>query len=111
MYQFSYSKIFEEPPAPPPSRSRLISNAIELLGESGRSTFQPFEQRQLLSDFRRVWLLFADDLQRASQGLPKAHQARFLADMQSILHEVERRRFMTPARSAPKAGQSLEPLS
>jgi flagellar biosynthesis regulator FlaF len=111
MYQFSYSTIFEEPPAPAPSRNRLISNAIELFAASGRSSCQPFEQRQLLSDCRRVWLLIVDDLQRASQELTKAQQVEFLTDMQSVLQEIERRRFKTPARSAPKPGLSRAPLS
>jgi flagellar biosynthesis regulator FlaF len=102
MYQFPYSANFEEPRAPVPSRSRLISNAIELFGASGRSSLQPFEQRQLLSDFRRLWLLIADDLHRASKELPTAQQAEFLGDMNCVLQEIERRRFKPSARSAAR---------
>jgi flagellar biosynthesis regulator FlaF len=98
MYQFSYSTNFEEPSAPLPSRSRLISDAIELFEASGRPSFQPFEQLQLLSDFRRLWLSIAEDLHRASGDLPKAEQAGLLADMHCVLQEIERRRLKTQAR-------------
>ena len=111
MYEFPYSSIFEEPPASVPSRSRLISNAIELFEAAGRSSFQPSEQLQLLSDFRRLWLLIADDLHRASKEPPKAQQAEFLADMYRVLQEIERRRFETPARSAARPEIRPEPLS
>jgi flagellar biosynthesis regulator FlaF len=111
MYQFPYSTIFDEPPAPVPSRSRLISNAIELFGASGRASFRPFEQRQLLSDFRRLWLSIADDLQRSSKELPKAQQAQFLTDTQSVLQEIERRRFKTPAGSAARSKTRAELFS
>jgi flagellar biosynthesis regulator FlaF len=110
MYQFPYSTIFEEPPAPAPSRSRLISNAIELFGASGRASFQPFEQRQLLSDFRRLWLSIADDLHRSSKELPKVQQARFLAGMRNVMQEIERRRFKAPARPAARSETRAEPL-
>jgi flagellar biosynthesis regulator FlaF len=111
MYEFLYSSIFEEPPAPVPSRSRLISNAIELFGAAGRPTLRPFERIQLLSDFRRLWLLIADDLSRASKDLPKAQQAGFLADVHRVLQEIERRRFKTPARSTARLEMRPEPLS
>jgi hypothetical protein len=100
MYEFPYSAIFKDPPAHVPSRSRLISNAIELFEASGSSAFQPFERLQLLSDSCRLWLLIAD----ASNELPKTQQAEFLADVHSILQEIERRRFKP-------AAQSPEPLS
>jgi flagellar biosynthesis regulator FlaF len=111
MYQFPYSKIFEEPAAPVPSRNRLISNAIELFTASGQPAFQPFERLQLLSDFRRVWLVITDDLRPTAGELPKAQQAGFLADMDSVLQEIERRRFKTHAQSAAKPGIAPEPLS
>jgi flagellar biosynthesis regulator FlaF len=103
MYEFSYSSIFEEPPARVPSRSRLISNAIELFDAAGRPSFQPFEQRQLLSDFRSLWLLIADDVFAAQQS-------GFAAAMQNVLQEIERRRFAAP-RSAAQPEMRLEPLS
>ena len=102
MYEFPYSAIFEEAPAPVPCRSRLISNAIELFGAAGRSSFQPFEQLQLLSDFRRLWLLIEDDLDHAFEERPG-----FPAAAQSVLQEIERRRFKPHARSAARP----EPLS
>src|SRR5262249_30340662 len=103
MYEFSYASIFEEPPARVPSRSRLISNAIELLDAAGRPSFQPFEQLQLLSDFRRLWLLIADDVFATQQtGFPTA--------IPNVLQEIERRRFTTPC-SARKPEMRLEPLS
>jgi flagellar biosynthesis regulator FlaF len=102
MYEFPYSAIFDDRPVPLPSRSRLISNAIELFEASSRPCFQPFEQLQLLSDFRRLWLLIANDLYRASGGLPKTQQARFLADVQSVLQEIERRRFEPALQSVAR---------
>jgi flagellar biosynthesis regulator FlaF len=110
MYQFPYSAIFEEPPASAPCRSRLISNAIELFEASGRSSFQPFEQLQLLSDFRRLWLLIADDVERSSEEPPGVEKARFPAAVQSVLQEIERRRFNTSAGSAAMPQMRPEPL-
>ena len=89
MYEFPYSAILEEPNDPAPSRSRLVSNAAELFEASARSTFQPFEQLQLLSDFRRYWLL-----------IEKVLQAELPVDVHGILEEVERRRFELSALSA-----------
>jgi flagellar biosynthesis regulator FlaF len=99
MYQFSYSAIFEESRARVPPSSCLISNAIELFGASSRSSFQPFERLQLLSDFRRLWLLIADDLHRAARELPEAQRSGFPADVHSVLKEIERRRFNTSPRA------------
>jgi flagellar biosynthesis regulator FlaF len=111
MYEFRYTAIFEEPPAPLPSRSRLISNAIELLEASSRPAFQPFEQLQLLSDSRRLWRLIADGVRRAPKELPKTQQARFLADVLSVLQEIERRRFNPPVQSAARPAIPPEPRS
>jgi flagellar biosynthesis regulator FlaF len=103
MYEFPYSSIFEEPPARMPSRSRLISNAIELFEAAGCSSLQPFEQLQLLSDFRRLWLLIGDDVfETPRKGFPAA--------IQSVLQEIERRRFKM-ARPAAKPEIRLELLS
>jgi flagellar biosynthesis regulator FlaF len=111
MYQFPYSSIFEEPSAPTPSRNCLISNAIELFEASGGSSFQPFERLQLLSDFRRLWLAIADDLHHASEELPEAHKIRFPAAMHSVLQEIERRRFRSPALAAAEQQMRPERLS
>jgi hypothetical protein len=110
MYEFPYSPNFEDPPAPKPARSCLMSNAIELFEASASSIFQPFEQRQLLSDFRRHWLLIADDLSRVSRGLPNTEQAGFLADVHSVLKEIERRRFKPHPRFEPRAQSRPEQL-
>jgi flagellar biosynthesis regulator FlaF len=107
MYQFPYSAIFEESLPSVPSRVNLLSNASELFGASERSSFQPFERLQLLSDFRRLWLTIADDLHHTSEELPEAQKIRFPAAMHSVLQEIERRRFRTPALSA--AEQQIRP--
>ena len=109
MYEFPYSATFEEAPAALPCGSRLISNAIELFGASAHSRFQPSEQLQLLSDFRRLWLLIADDFGRASGELAGMAQAGFPAAVQSVLQEIEHRRFKTSARSAARAQIQPEP--
>jgi flagellar biosynthesis regulator FlaF len=111
MYEFPYTAIFEDPPASLPFRSRLISNAIELFEASGRPAFQPFEQLQLLSDSRRLWLLIVDGRHRASSELRKTQQAGFLADVRSILQEIERRRFEPSVQSAARPGIAPEPFS
>jgi flagellar biosynthesis regulator FlaF len=110
MYQFPYTTIIDEPPARLPPPSQLISNAIELFEASSRSGVQPFEQLQLLSDSRRLWLLIADVLPRAPQE-PKTQRARFLADVQRVLQEVERRRFEPSARFAAGLETRPGPLS
>ena len=49
MYEFPYSPNFEDPPTPPPSRSHLISNAIELFDVRPRHLgFLPHTIRCLL---------------------------------------------------------------
>ncbi len=111
MYQFPYSTIFEDSRAPLPSRSRLISNAIELFEASGRSSLQAFERLQLLSDSRRLWLLIAGNLARAGNEPSRTQQAGFLAAVHGVLQEIERRRFKTSTGSLARPETRQELLS
>ncbi len=111
MYQFAYSAICEELPAPAslPSHCHSLPDAIELIDAADRARPASYEQLQVLSDFRRLWLAIANGLLlRASHELPPESRADMLSAAKSVLEEIERRRFKM-AGNPPQAG-ALEHL-
>jgi flagellar biosynthesis regulator FlaF len=99
MYQFAYSAIVEELTPPLLSRNRKLTKAIELIEAADFFPPSRHERLQLLSDFRRLWLSVANDLLHASHDLPEASQQGLLADAQTVLNEIECRRFQTSNKS------------
>jgi len=95
MYQFAYSAICGELPAPAslPLNCHRLTEAIELLEAADRAPPASYRQQQLLSDFRRLWLAIAHDLVRAGQELPLEVQADVISAANAVLGEIERRRF------------------
>lgn len=96
MYQFAYSAICEELPAPAslPSHRHTLPDAIELIEAADRARPASYEQLQVLSDFRRLWLGIANGLLlRAGHELPAESQAAILSAAKDVLEEIERRRF------------------
>ncbi len=95
MYQFAYSAICEELPAPStlPCQFNKLSDAIELIDAADKARASSAEQLQLLSDFRRLWLAISNDLLRAGLELSADSQANVLLAANGVLEEIERRRF------------------
>ncbi|MGO8952533.1 MAG: flagellar biosynthesis regulator FlaF [Rhodomicrobium sp.] len=108
MYQFAYSAICEELPAPasPPSHYHMLPDAVELLEAADRARPASHEQLQLLSDFRRLWLAIANDLIHACHELPAESQTSMLSAANGVLEEIERRRFKG-ARAARGRAKTL----
>ena len=98
MYQFAYSAICEELPAPAtlPSICYKLPDAIELIEAADRARPASHEQLQLLSDFRRLWLAIAHDLTRAHE-LSGETRANMLSAAHGVLEEIECRRFKKAA--------------
>jgi flagellar biosynthesis regulator FlaF len=98
MYQFAYSAICEEFPAPSstPSNYFRLPDAVELIEAAGKARPASAEQLQLLSDFRKLWLAVSNDLIRGGHGLsPEVHTV-MLSATHSVLEEIERCRFKKP---------------
>ncbi len=95
MYQFAYSAICEELPAPSslPLRGQKLPDAIELIEAADKACPASHVQLQLLSDFRRLWLSIANDLIQDGQDLPPESRASMHSAASSVLEEIERRRF------------------
>jgi flagellar biosynthesis regulator FlaF len=95
MYQFAYSAICEELPAPAglSSHYHKLPDAVELIEAADRARPASHEQLQILSDFRRLWLVIANDLIRACHKLPAESQTNVLSAANGVLEEIERRRF------------------
>jgi flagellar biosynthesis regulator FlaF len=92
MYQFPYSEIWEElPPRTVGPHARNLSDAIELINvpESAPS----HQQQEVLSNFRRLWLLILEDVSRTSLDLPAHAQEKLLNIGNQVLNEIEQRRF------------------
>jgi flagellar biosynthesis regulator FlaF len=104
MYQFAYSAICEELPAPSnqPQRRAKLPDAIELIEAADKARYASHVQLQLLSDFRRLWLSIADDLIHEGRSLPPESQASVHKAASSILEEIERRRFSKEKESVAK---------
>ena len=114
MYQFAYSAICEELPAPTsaPPRSQRLPDAIELIEAADKVRPASHVQLQLLSDFRRLWLSIANDLIQDGQGLSLESRANVQRDASRILEEIERRRFSgeAVARTRPSASAQTDML-
>ncbi len=95
MYQFAYSAVCEELPAPSrlPLQSQKLPNAIELIEAADRARPASHVRLQLLSDFRRLWLSIANDLISAGKDLPPESRANMHKAANRVLEEIERRRF------------------
>jgi flagellar biosynthesis regulator FlaF len=95
MYQFAYSAICEELPAPSsqPQQHAKLPDAIELIEAADKARYASHVQLQLLSDFRRLWLSISDELIHEGRNLPPETQANVHKTANSILAEIERRRF------------------
>ncbi len=95
MYQFAYSAICEELPAPAsaPVQSQKLPYAIELIEAADKARPASHEQLQLLSEFRRLWLSIANDLIGAGEDLPAESRASVHKAANCVLAEIERRRF------------------
>ena len=92
MYQFPYSAICEElPPKSLAHHARNLSDAMELMdmAESASS----HERQEVLSNFRRLWLLILEDVSQTSLDLPAHAQEKLLNIGHQVLNEIERRRF------------------
>jgi flagellar biosynthesis regulator FlaF len=105
MYQFAYSAICEELPAPasPPLQSQRLPDAIELIEAADRARPASPVQLQLLSDFRRLWLSIANDLIRNGHDLTPESRANVRRDATRVLEEIERRRFSSSSAVREKA--------
>ena len=114
MYQFAYSAICEELPAPSsaPPRSQRLPDAIELIEAADRVRPASHVQLQLLSDFRRLWLSIANDLIQDGQDLSPESRANVHRDASRILEEIERRRFSgeAGAKTRPNASARTDML-
>ena len=95
MYRFAYSAICQEQPspAPPPSNFHKLQDAIELIEAADKAPLPSPERLQLLSEFRRLWLEIANGLTGAGRALSAEPPANMLPVVQSVLQEIERRRF------------------
>ena len=95
MYQFAYSAICEELPAPAsrPSHYHKLPDAVELIEAADRASPASYEQLQLLSDFRRLWLAIANDLVCSCHEFPAGSQTNMLSAANGVLEEIERLRF------------------
>jgi flagellar biosynthesis regulator FlaF len=95
MYQFAYSAICEELPAPSslPQPNRKLPDAIELIEAADKARHASHVQLQLLSDFRRLWLSIANDFIHESPDLPPESRASMHKAASTVLEEIERRRF------------------
>jgi flagellar biosynthesis regulator FlaF len=111
MYQFAYSAICEELPAPAsmPLRSQRLPDAIELIEAADKARPASHVQLQLLSDFRRLWLSIANDLVQDGQDLSPESRANVYRDAARILEEIERRRF-SPGLAARKRPDAPAPM-
>ncbi len=99
MYQFAYSAICEELPAPAslPSYCHSLPDAIELIGALDRTRSESCEQFQVLSDLRKLCLAIANDLRLGGgHRLPPELQADILSAAKDLLVEIEGRRFKKP---------------
>ncbi len=113
MYQFAYSAICEELPAPAslPSHCQNLPDAIELIEAADRARPASYEQLQVLSDFRRLWLAIANGLLLgAGCELPPEWRADLLAAAKDILEEIERRRFKKASAPSRARADALELL-
>ena len=95
MYQFAYSAICEELPAPAsePVQSQKLPDAIELIEAADKARPTSHVQFQLLSDFRRLWLSIANDLVGEGQDSPPNRGRACTQGREHVLAEIERRRF------------------
>ena len=106
MYQFAYSAISEELPAPAslPSLCQSLPDAIELIEAADRARPASYEQLQLLSDFRTLWLGIARSLLLpAGYDFQQGSQEDMASATKGVLEEIERRRFKK-AGSLSRAG-------
>ncbi len=110
MYQFAYSAICEELPAPAslPLQSHRLPAAIELIEAADKAHPASHVQLQLLSDFRRLWLSIANDLIRNGQDLTPESRANVHKDATRVLEEIERRRFNPGSAAREKASAPAE---
>jgi len=106
MYQFAYSAICEELPAPTilPMHSQRLPDAIELIEAADKARPASHVQLQLLSDFRRLWLSIANDLILDGQDLTPESRANMHRDAARVLEEIERRRFSSGGTARDEAG-------
>ncbi|MFY9640225.1 MAG: hypothetical protein WCD20_21115 [Rhodomicrobium sp.] len=109
MYQFAYSAICEELPAPaalPPHCH--LPDAIELIGALDRTRSASVEQLQALSDLRKLWLAIANDLLLNGGHELSELKADILAAAKDLLVEIERRRFKGPGTPGPAHADAQE---
>ena len=95
MYQFAYSAICEELPAPSSQllQRQKLPDAIELIEAADKARPESHVQLQLLSDFRRLWLSIANDLVREGTDLAPESRENVHKAANHVLEEIERRRF------------------
>jgi flagellar biosynthesis regulator FlaF len=112
MYQFAYSAICEELPAPAsqPLQSQRLPDAIELIEAADKARPASHVQLQLLSDFRRLWLSIANDLIQDGQNLPPESGVNVHRDAARVLEEIERRRFSPGSEAKDRADAPVDML-
>ncbi len=110
MYQFAYSAICEELPAPLSAalQSQRLPDAIELIEAADKARPASHVQLQLLSDFRRLWLSIANDLIQDRHGLSPETRANVHRDANRILEEIERRRFSPGSAASVRPSASAQ---
>ncbi len=64
-----------------------------MIEAADKARYASHVQLQLLSDFRRLWLSIAGDLIHEGRDLPPESRASVHKAANSILEEIERRRF------------------
>ena len=111
MYQFAYSAICEELPAPSsqPQQCQKLPDAIELIEAADKARPASHVQLQLLSDFRRLWLSIANDLVRDSNDLPPESRATMHKAASHVLEEIERRRFSRGSAPRDRGNATASP--